>query len=383
MKTLHCLFALICLLSCDNSSKNKVNSKFETISLETNITPKLSDFVDDDFDLVTLEMNEDCTIGIVNKVEIVDNEIFVLDAFISNSIFVFDLKGKFKRKIDNKGKGPGEYIQLYSFCTDKDKDLIYLLDNGSSKLLKYSLKEFKFKEEYKLPFDALSLTLSESGDLIFYCTQYTDKNYCYNVIVTSGNLTVKKKLIKQDKEKMHSVGMVSNNRGCMCNGYYVFNPTFSSEFYKLNKNYDLESYLKFDFGDIGMPTNDFFTSTSKVLKDLSRSEFVNHVDILETKEYIYLKYLQRRKEHVGIYSKKQDKILASCIAADIVDDIGILAFNSPDFVSGEYFISVLSSHSIVEKNTDPLKSDTHPKLHDLINRINEEANPILMIFKMK
>jgi hypothetical protein len=82
-----------------------------------------------------METKDECLIGRVNEVQVFDGYIYVLDALQAKSLFVFDMTGKFIRKIGRLGNGPGEYSSISDFTIDPLNKEIYILDNN--KLHKY------------------------------------------------------------------------------------------------------------------------------------------------------------------------------------------------------------------------------------------------------
>ena len=76
---------------------------------------------------VILEENRQSLIGNVNKVQMFDEHLYVLDRSVANSLFVFDLDGKFIRRIGRIGRGPGEYARIADFTFDRDNKILYVL----------------------------------------------------------------------------------------------------------------------------------------------------------------------------------------------------------------------------------------------------------------
>lgn len=77
---------------------------------------------------IILESNKDCLIGFVNKIQVFDGYIYILDSSKTKSLFVFDMEGKFIRKIGSLGNAPGEYLELNDFTLDTESRIIYLCD---------------------------------------------------------------------------------------------------------------------------------------------------------------------------------------------------------------------------------------------------------------
>jgi hypothetical protein len=84
---------------------------------------------------IKLETNNESLIGSVNKVEIVNEMIFVLDSK-SKAIIIFDEKGAFINKINKHGEGPQEYIELRDFMVDSKSKTILVLDY--KKIIRYN-----------------------------------------------------------------------------------------------------------------------------------------------------------------------------------------------------------------------------------------------------
>ena len=87
---------------------------------------------------IILETGEDCMIGSINELQVFNGYIYILDKPIAKSLFVFDMKGRFIRKIGSLGNGPGEYIQIKDFTVDTENGFIFLQDEGT-RVHKYQL----------------------------------------------------------------------------------------------------------------------------------------------------------------------------------------------------------------------------------------------------
>ena len=120
------IFDIICititfLIGCiNNNQMNKIivnDSLFTKIMIEpANCKEDIleSELFDSVF-IVPLETKNSCFLGKIDKIEIFNNKIYVLDQEISCCLFVFDLNGKFLFKVGQKGRGPGEYQCVLDF----------------------------------------------------------------------------------------------------------------------------------------------------------------------------------------------------------------------------------------------------------------------------
>ena len=88
---------------------------------------------------VPLETNNEFQIGKIEHIEIFNDTLLIFDSESAKAIFVFDLSGKFIRKIGKTGRGPGEWVQPVSFSVDKKNRELMILDGSLQKIFRYSL----------------------------------------------------------------------------------------------------------------------------------------------------------------------------------------------------------------------------------------------------
>jgi hypothetical protein len=93
---------------------------------------------------IILETNEDCLIGVVNSIKILDDYIVVMDSESTENILVFDKDGHFLHKIGKTGQGPGEYIDITDSSIDFEKKEIYLFDFPTNNIHKYDIASGKY-----------------------------------------------------------------------------------------------------------------------------------------------------------------------------------------------------------------------------------------------
>ena len=100
---------------------------------------KYSDFFSS-VHLIILDNTPQALLGSINKMEVVEDLLVMLDVEIARSVFVFDRNGSFIRKIGSFGQGPGEYLGVYDFTFDEGHNNIMLLDSWSQKIHVYHLQ---------------------------------------------------------------------------------------------------------------------------------------------------------------------------------------------------------------------------------------------------
>jgi len=87
---------------------------------------------------IPLETTDLCLLGDVSKILYFKNNFYIFDRFYSKNIYVFNRDGKFINKIIQKGRGPGEIIELTDFDIDEQGN-IYAYDNRQKKIILFSI----------------------------------------------------------------------------------------------------------------------------------------------------------------------------------------------------------------------------------------------------
>lgn len=126
------------------------NSDVETIEVDFRDLKSVScDEVIDSIRFVKLETTEKSLIGNIDNIFFVDSTIVVFDEFVTNSANLFDLNGKFKKRLSNKGNGPKEYLKISDLFIDKNR--IGIKDNLKSRILFYDC-DGNYLETVKTPY---------------------------------------------------------------------------------------------------------------------------------------------------------------------------------------------------------------------------------------
>ena len=123
-KNLFFIFLFFSILGCNNSQLVIVGD-VNVYKVEiTNDIFSWDDFVEK-VEIIPLETTANSLIGIPYKGVVSENDIYMFD-FRYQSLINFDIDGKFKKKIGEKGKGPEEYLEIRDFCVVGN--YIYTLD---------------------------------------------------------------------------------------------------------------------------------------------------------------------------------------------------------------------------------------------------------------
>lgn len=171
-KAINCMFiilAFVMCISCGSYNTATMYADADTISIDGATrcdSLLLSDFFKAP-KVVLLETKPECVVQNIRSLEIYKEDIYILDDR-ANKLYIFDGNGKFKRTISSPGRGHGEYMKLADFSIDRTKEIIYLLDEATDEILKFSLDDYKFLSSIKAVQNGyLTYCMQEIGGKIY------------------------------------------------------------------------------------------------------------------------------------------------------------------------------------------------------------------------
>lgn len=171
-KAINCMFiilAFVMCISCGSYNTATMYADADTISIDG--ATRCDSLIFSDFfkapKVVLLETKPECVVQNIRSLEIYKEDIYILDDR-ANKLYVFDGNGKFKRTISSAGRGHGEYMKLADFSIDRTKEIIYLLDEATDEILKFSLNDYKFLSSIKAVQNGyLTYSMQEIGGKIY------------------------------------------------------------------------------------------------------------------------------------------------------------------------------------------------------------------------
>lgn len=133
-----------------SSCQQKNNILFDdTQVININIDKTLTSYGITIKEVVPLETSNDCLVGHVTQVISWNNRIVVLDAYNSNTMFVFNDRGELIFKTI-KGKGPGEVVDPWAISINQRDSTIYLYEQHIRKIKEYYFNG-NIKNSTKIP----------------------------------------------------------------------------------------------------------------------------------------------------------------------------------------------------------------------------------------
>ena len=381
---MYLFFTILFITSCKSSNDNIYY--FDPIRIkETGIL--LSEIADD---IIYVPLDNTIPIDFIASYKLVDDIFYVTTK--KYGLLTFSREGKFIRTIGKVGRGPGEYLACLSFTIDNRLEKIYILD------LHQEIKVFSTSGDFikNIPLNVYGDNFSKiefSESKLFLFEFFTMGNAKYNwIIIDTTGILLNQKMnsVPSFKSNMIGVGGIykSDDKICYWNNYNDSVFSISSDFnYKTSFVINPGSFrlLKANIGPEQLsqyffPLNIFETNRYLVLdykfKDKGKLTMVNKLN----KKTMSASYTFTVKNHVGSYS------------GGFLNDIdgGIMLMPTGYCSDQNCLLGTIEPYQVKSlmgteqfKNYIPKKPEKKKELEKLANAIDENANPILMLVKLK
>lgn len=414
MKSLTYMFIFILIVACNNSEKvitplSKVkDGNFKEIILKDNVvrlsceslhpvvinvptdTLVMANEVFESYWYIPLETIDNSLVGNIDKICFDDGYIFVFDGD-NDKVLQFTDLGKFVRQVGSLGRGPHEYLEVWSIDVDKVKKQICLLDLRGRKLLYFNYDGHCVKEE---PLYFLFTDFAYYNDLRYI---YTGKSYNKNVpSVYLNELTVADSTQRPlfcgfpITEKIRDNFTYSPLRPInkFEDGIF-YKELLSDTIWKVERE-ACKAVFVLNFSERG----ELFTVADRenITDDLYVKKKKNGRygwDVfLMTRDYAIFTIAEKTQVNTLLYSKKTGKIVYGAMA-DSYNTTRMgdkFVTTTPSYVQNDDLVYILQPYN-VKKYADSWSESQYESLCDedksLLNSLDVEDNPVLMIAKVK
>lgn len=401
-KAINCMFiilAFVMCISCGSYNTATMYADADTISIDG--ATRCDSLIFSDFfkapKVVLLETKPECVVQNIRSLEIYKEDIYILDDR-ANKLYIFDGNGKFKRTISSPGRGHGEYMKLADFSIDRTKEIIYLLDEATDEILKFSLNDYKFLSSIKAVQNGyLTYCMQEIGGKIYLNRSSVSEKEKYELReIDERNGKQVGKFLKSDDYNYgwnfplsleHSNFYSKNSQSPKYIGLFsnlIMNVTADgvSAAYIVDsrKFVDKEEVLKMQKIAEGKLEKIDFSGiySQKRIHQISR--------FIESPSKVFFQYLEGDERNYLVYDKASGKTKTSSLFMDdyvsdknmipmdfcYSDERGVVALLKPCFMP--HFIKYIINGG---------KMRTHLDNYSRLMKLNKDSNPVLFFHEYK
>ena len=383
-------FVIFCFCSlCVFSQTSPVEIKFDLENMEKSDLG-LSDFIES-IEYIPLETKDECLIGRGMLFDYDETHIVVTDCD-TESVYLFDRKGRFLRTISSKGGGPEEFINTHNVFLDSDQTIVIV---GIAKALCFN-RQGEFLYSTPLPVDDRGTNAYFRGLLLRSAGSYVFRDSTYNVY------TLYDKKGRLVKEAIRSVPVplgkdpnwrISYKWKDITPVYTYRNTPHVREYlndtvYTINGSNEFKPKYVLNLGK--------YKVTPEIQADIMhfeeriRSKAVI-TDIVEMPDKLIMKYFHDWKMYSCYYDKKEHKFYkfdSNGYPNDYDDGIDLLigGVQKNRFIqmafTADKFLSRLEQKKKQNRKIKGPKSAVEA-FNKLAKKVDPEDNPIIMILKLK
>jgi len=393
------ILAFVMCISCGSYNTATMYADADTISIDG--ATRCDSLIFSDFfkapKVVLLETKPECVVQNIRSLEIYKEDIYILDDR-ANKLYIFDGNGKFKRTISSPGRGHGEYMKLADFSIDRTKEIIYLLDEATDEILKFSLNDYKFLSSIKAVQNGyLTYCMQEIGGKIYLNRSSVSEKEKYELReIDERNGKQVGKFLKSDDYNYgwnfplsleHSNFYSKNSQSPKYIGLFsnlIMNVTADgvSAAYIVDsrKFVDKEEVLKMQKIAEGKLEKIDFSGiySQKRIHQISR--------FIESPSKVFFQYLEGDERNYLVYDKASGKTKTSSLFMDdyvsdknmipmdfcYSDERGVVALLKPCFMP--HFIKYIINGG---------KMRTHLDNYSRLMKLNKDSNPVLFFHEYK
>ena len=379
------------LLSCRNKENNSLENSIEKIKIKVDSLKEIKlSKISKELSYVKLETNNNCLIGNIDKIFFHNDNIFIVDKSITNSIYKFKRNGEFIFKVSSEGKGKGGFITINDVVFDYQNNKILIYDNKQKKILCFNSEDGGFIGDFSFERLFLSFRKLDTNRYLLHTNKMNNFN--------------------QDNELIEYDILLCNGEGEVLNKYFKYNPELKTDnasydltkvfstyrnqtfitkllynkIYKMEQDYKLTPRYKVVYTGHEVPGSYQELPSDKLINKLTTKSdyaFAHTIRSITDKYLLFtFSYKNLKNEKWGLYNKEKKK---TKIYSNVINDIDGGVFPSPvKLTDSNKLISIIEPHKEFKKikNNKVNLSDNHP-LNP--NKTKKADNPIIMFAKLK
>jgi hypothetical protein len=331
---------------------------------------------------VSLETNDDFLCD--GRIDIVatTGKYIIVNNRRSNTILIYDRKGKALKKIDRKGGSGEEYSSTYIVVFDEKNEELYIYDILRRKISVYSL-DGKYMRGFHQQSDVQYSAMAIFNDTILIC---------YDGYIKKGKSKIPFELIsKQTGEKKQDIRIPFEER--LSIDYKIYDETSSIETVAGIPTFPILSYKNsFILTELSCDTVFMFTDTKNLIPVLVRTPSIQKMNVqcfiipnLITNRYFFMWSVKKEWNwdtqtgfpSVALMYDALDKKIYECnLKCNHFEPFPRIHRNSN--TDENVYVATIESFKVKEN-----EADLTGELRQIASTLTDDDNPVLMIMKFK
>lgn len=401
------LFCLVISACSRESSRESRSYQHIDASFSKEMTLKLSDFAES-IQLIPLQTNEESLINKVGKIIVKNNRYYIGSASMrTDKILVFGEKGNYLYKLDKKGQGPDEYLEIEDFDVMENSNLL-VLSHSDPRMYIYDIEHDLCLMNKRLDVYPLNLIIMQDRIFLYNRSisptisngQNEQSKHILSEFDLQGNLIDSyfepDEVVRKKVDYVHPINSLNG-----CEQKIFFNYPWCDTIYEI-KNQKLLPAFYLDYGDKKLPERIFkkeIKDIFDIVRDIKNNQGIHIKKYYNiTPHFIHFTIQDYENNgYIAFYDRKNDTTL---IGHHIVDDIyltgnkyTIQGGQLPKNMDGDELIWTVEPNEL-KKACQAYKDratkaewmeflSLHPDIVVVCENSRKDNNPILIRIKIK
>lgn len=327
-----------------------------------------------DIKYIPLEAQGESLFSEIDKLMIRGNHIYVLDLTGLPYLYVFELSGKFVKRIGKRGFGPGEYAKLTDFDIDTAGHIL-LYDRQRMQMLKFDIGG-NLLGILKTPFRADGFSLLNNGKYIFSLDKESaqEKTAGNKIVVTDSTFRILSEMLPYNQDfsddKATPALFSASKEGLL------YNKAVNDSLFLFDTDGKIIKSYFMDFGTHTVPQklkDSYFDLAELRAKNTYHYMYKKPFLI---KDHIIGNMYQGNQRALFLYDGGKNSFQTKLLQAS---DLSHLNINLPMTTIGDSVIVSYLSYDILSADHDKKDLDT-----SLVNHIEQKNNgTVIMLYTLK
>ena len=329
-------------------------------------------------DYIKLDSSE--PVGVINKMIVTKDKIFILDAYVAQQIFVFSKMGKLLYRIKNKGRGPKEYQSIRDMQVDTIRNEILVNDALARSYLYFSTDDGAFLRKetgvancYLAHIDSLYINYQAPE-------QDFNDNENWAILVSDKDSILYKGF---EPTPLQNDNFINNSFTYDCDGKLLFTPVYSDTVYQfMSISIVSPKYVIHQKKSIWNLYNQKIPplEVDKLIKQNNYTRYAGK--FLDGGNYASFEIAHKWEEYITprpyFWDKRTDIVFAWDTANVDEDAIVHEIIRQPIAVYGDTFFGTCSPQIPEE-----YRKNLSPKIKNLLECSKESDNPIVVAYRLE
>ena len=383
MKSLSLILLVTLVTFCFGIQKDDKILKLDILA-ETKYELKNLSEVSSDIQYIPLQTTDNSLMGVVRRIRVTDKNLYISTV---DQVFCFNKDGQYLNKLNKRGRGPGEYSNLFDFDISYDDNYIVIISLQCLMIYKKSGNEYAFFKKVNYFPDKANFIPDQNYILLSYSTADGQVPFHQILINMNGDTLNYKPNYFRLKQSGPTIGLLFENVSYIFKNAVYFKELLNDTIFRIDENQQIDPYLILDSGGKKPSAED---RANGIVFNQRMAEYLIFTHIMEVSHYLFFSYTYNKEVKYIMYDKTDKRKYAINNKTFLYDDIAGGINFKPTFCDNNKFYSLTDALTVKKhvssetyNNSKPIDPKSKIALKKVADSIKETDNQVLIVATAK